>query len=150
MNWIANAFVAMVGMTPIFFATGIMERQYHIRSDVTAILWGGGIAATIAGWIVMNGRGSELVLGKPHLVILGLAVTIGALANICLFKSFAASPNPGLTVAIVDSNAVLALLLAAPLAALLPKYFVSYELRVQDIVGVVSVIVGISLISIRR
>lgn len=150
MGWIGNAFAAMLGFVPVYFATGLLDRHYNIRSDVTAVLWMAGISATLATFIVVNGRGGELVLGKPHFAMLALAATIGSLANFFLFKSLSQSPNPGLTVAIVHTDALLTFLLAVPLAMLLPNYFTRPEIRVQDIIGVLAVMVGITLITIRK
>jgi len=150
MGWIGNAFAAMLGFVPIYFATGLLERNYSIRSDVTAVYWMAGIAVSIASLIVVNGRAAELVPAKPHIVMLLLGATIGAMANTFLFRSLAQSPNPGLTVTIVHLDALVTFLLAVPIALLLPAYFNRPEIRLQDIFGVLLAVVGVALITIRK
>lgn len=150
MNWLGNALAAMLGFVPVYFASGFLERNYSIKSDVTAALWMAGISASIATVIVFQGRASELVLGKPHFVLLAMGATIGAMANLFLFKSLSQSPNPGLTVAIVHMDALITFLVAIPLAMLLPQYFTKSEVRMQDLIGILAVMFGMTLITIRK
>lgn len=149
-NWFGNAIVAMIAMIPLFFTVGLLERRFGLRSDITAVLWMVGTSIGILIWILSQGRGAEFVLRAPHIVLLGMGLVLGAITNVCLFRSFASAPNPGLTVAIVNANAVLAILIGGPLAMLLPRYFEHQTLSWGHWVGSVLVVSGVFLIGIKR
>jgi hypothetical protein len=113
----------MVVMIPLFFAVGMLERRFGLKSDIAAVLWMVGTGLGIFLWILMQGRWGEFSFQAPHVLMLVAGAVLGTITNVCLFRSFASAPNPGLTVAIVNSNAILALLIGTPLAMLLPHYF---------------------------
>ena len=150
MNWTLSALLAAIGIAPIALITSVAQRHYNIQPDVTAALWLTTVGFGICGWLVTNGRGSELVaISGMWGVILAFSITIGVAANIFLFQSIAAAPNPGLALGIFNANALFAFLFAPVLATLLPRFFPNWEFSWQQGGGVVLVIIGLGLISVK-
>ncbi len=148
MHWLTCAILATLGISPVMILTGVAQRNFGIASDVTAALWMGGVTLGIIGWIVTNGRGSELITLSPMLVsIFIFSLVVGAAANILLFQALVSAPNPGLVLGVLNTNALLAFLLAPLLAYVLPQFFPSWEFAWQHGIGIVMVVTGLGLIT---
>lgn len=107
----------------------------------------------MAGVVIWLGSHSQTRLlspTTPTLFIGLLGLTVGTVANICLYQSLGAAPNPGLPVAIVTMNSVAAYIITPVLVVLLPRYFQKMEFTWQHFIGVTLVVVGTILIAIKR
>ncbi|MBI2552084.1 hypothetical protein HYW17_02175 [Candidatus Uhrbacteria bacterium] len=141
--------VAMLCLVPAWLAIGFFDRNYQIKPDVFLIWYFLGIAITS---VLFGGSSLSTIVpsGKLVLAILLIGLTIGAIANILLFRAVAGAPNPGLPVAIANVASVGVFLVAALLSRWAPNYFNSVKTDGWSFLGVVLAIIGASLIAIRR
>lgn len=123
MTWFMRALIAMMCFVPAFVATRVMAKYYGTKPEVSLVFWGVGIVIGVVGWLLLAGRSIELAPTPARLVILAMGITIGALGNIMMFQSVNMAPNPGMAVAVVNTNAVATFLVISILALLLPKVF---------------------------
>lgn len=107
----------------------------------------GGVAIGIAIWLMLNGRGSELIsVSGKWITILVLSLIIGAYVNILFFQALATAPNPGLAMSVFNSNALMLFIVAQVLVALWPQFFPEWSFSLKQGSGVVLVIICLGLI----
>ena len=95
--WFAKSILATVSIVPAFIAIPFMKFRYGVDPLVFLAWYFGATAISIACYLVLSGRGAELVPPVPVLVaILLIGVVFGALANGALFQAIGLAPNPGL------------------------------------------------------
>lgn len=149
-HWAVLALLAMVFIMPAFHLTGIAYKNFSIMPVDTAILWIGGSGLGMLMWrifFVETPTGSHTfgLQTVMHVIILGMALTIGAAGNIFLFESLAHAPNPGYPPAIVNANAILAIPVGLLLAMFIPG-IPEWSFSWIKMTGVVLAVVGITLL----
>lgn len=151
MHWFTAALLAMIGIAPVFLLTGVAQQHFGVPSAVTAILWFGSASIGMIGWLVISGNGSEIaVVSNVRILIVLAGITIGATSNILLFYSMTVAPNPGLTAAVLNVNALVAFLAAPVLAVLVPQFFPEWQFSWTDIFGILLVVTGLGIISVNN
>lgn len=148
-NWFGQSLIAMLCLIPAWLAIGFFDRNYQVSPNIfliwyflgciiTSILFGGSpLKAIVPSW-------------KTAGVMLLIGLTIGAIANILIFRAVTSAPNPGLPVAIANVASVGVFLAAGLLSWLAPKYFGYVKTDILAFLGVVLTVIGASLIAIRR
>jgi len=148
-SWLGQSVIAMLCLIPAWLAIGFFDRNYQVRPDVFLIWYFLGIAVTS---VLFGGSSLNAIVpsGKLVGVILLIGLTIGAIANILLFRAVAGAPNPGLPVAIANVASVGVFFAASLLSRWAPSYFNSVKTDSWSFLGVVLTVIGASLIAIRR
>ena len=152
MHWLLGTILAIVGICPAFIFIGMASRTFGIQPDTNAALYFGAVSVGIVAWIIFRGRGNELVTTADfgsviHICIIVFGISIGAFANIMLFRAIDTAPNPGVVMGVFNTNALLLFLFAPLLAFLMPKYFPAAEITLRDFLGILLVIVGLFIIA---
>jgi len=147
-NWFTQSIVGLVFLTPAWLAIPFFEKNYGVPGNVFMVWYFLGCSIIVAAFGVPTW--SALVPSVPLVVaLLLIGLTIGGIANMALFTAVTNAPNPGLPVAIANVASVTTFLLAGLLAQLAPAYFAQVRVDLQSFAGIVLVIVGAALISIR-
>lgn len=148
-NWLGQSMIAMLCLIPAWLAIGFFDKHYQVRPDVFLIWYLLGIAITSA---LFGGTPLPAIVsaGRAAWAILLIGLTIGAAANILLFRAVAAAPNPGLPVAIANAASVGVFLVAALLAKSAPASFPAVKADGWSFLGVVLTVIGAAIIAIRR
>jgi hypothetical protein len=148
MNWLLESFVAMLLLVPAWLAIGFFDRNFGAKGDVFVIWYCLGI---VTAAVAYKGSLSAVV---PSVKVAGaiylIGLTIGAAANILLFRAAGNAPNPGLAVAISNVAAVGVFLAALLLARYLPKYFATPRSDGWSLLGVLLVSIGAAIIAARN
>ena len=148
-NWLGQSVIAMLCLIPAWLAIGFFDRNYQVRPDVFLIWYFLGIAVTS---VLFGGSPLNAIVPSGKLVgaMLLIGLTIGAIANILLFRAVVGAPNPGLPVAIANVASIGVFLIAALLSRWAPSYFNSVKTDGWSFLGVILTVIGASLIAIRR
>ena len=148
-NWLTQSFFAMLCLVPAWLTIGFFDKNYQIKSDVFLIWYLLGIVTTS---IFFGGSTIDKIFPslKMVAVMMLIGMTIGATANILLFRAVSAAPNPGLAVAIGNTASVGVFLAALLLSRYAPNYFNEVKFDAQALVGIILTVVGAALIAIRR
>lgn len=149
MNWFVQSLISMLCLIPTYLAIGFFDKNYQVRPDVFLIWYFLGNVITSA---FFRGLSSNTIIPSGKLVgmILLIGLTIGAIANILLFRAVSSAPNPGLPVAIVSATSIGVFLIAVLLSRWAPNHFNSVKTDVWSFLGIVFVVIGVSLIAIKR
>ncbi|MBI2217664.1 MAG: hypothetical protein HYU51_10235 [Candidatus Rokubacteria bacterium] len=150
MSWLWFSLVAATTLVPVFLSIPYFARNFHVRPDVFTSWYFGGVSIGVALWIALSEGAAALVPGGPRLLLgmLAVGVTFGAVANSSLFRAVAVAPNPGLPPVFLYSAASLAVFLAsAALAHRLPRYFSAVSRDLDQLLGILLVMVGLFLIA---
>lgn len=104
-NWLGQSMIAMLCLIPAWLAIGFLDRNYQVGPDVFLIWYFLGIAVTS---VLFGGSSLNAIVPSWKMVgaMLLIGLTIGAIANILLFRAVADAPNPGLPVAIANVASV--------------------------------------------
>jgi len=147
-NWLGQSVIAMLCLIPAWLAIGFFDRNYQVRPEVFLIWYFLGVAITS---VLFGGSSLNAIVPSKEIVgaILLIGLTVGAIANILLFRAVIVAPNPGLPVAIANVASVGVFLAAALLSRWLPSYFNSVKTDGWAFLGVVLTVIGASLIAIR-
>ena len=148
-SWLSQSIMSMLCLIPAWLAVGFFDRNYQVKPEIFLIwyLLGTVIACTFFGGSPLD---AMVPSGKLVGAILFIGFTIGAIANILLFRAVAGAPNPGLPVAITGAASVGVFIVAALLSRCAPGYFDSVKTDGWSLLGVILTIAGTSLIAIRR
>lgn len=149
-NWLGQSVVAMLCLVPAWLAIGFFDRNYQVRPDVFLIWYFLGIIITS---VLFGGSSLNAVVPSGKLVVVAILLigfTIGAIANILLFRAVAGAPNPGLPVAIANVASVGVFLVAILLSRWAPNYFNAVKTDGWSFLGVVLTVIGAALIAVRR
>jgi len=149
-TWLIKAFVAMLLLVPMFILTPVLEKSFGIRPEATFIWCVGSAVLGVFFWITCSGQSHLLALSAPAIATALYGLTLAAVGNVLLFQSVSNAPNPGVAVAVLNSNAVVIYLVVIALSAFLPRYFSAGQVSWRHLSGVLLVTVGIALISIRK
>lgn len=148
-NWILQSFTALFFLIPAWLAIGFFKRNFEVSSDVFLFWYMLGIIIALACYKELSGQ----TIGLPWKMagaILLLGLTIGAAANILIFRAVASAPNPGLALSITNATSIGVFLAAIALSRLAPNYFNSAKFDPWTFLGVILTVVGISIVAIRR
>jgi len=148
MLWFWQAVVAMLFLIVIPFLTSVMANQYGVDPKITAFWWMVGVAIGVGLYSLIRGHADVMFSAKPVLIVGGLGITIGAIANILLFKSFGNAPNPGMPEAILACNSVIAVLSTKLLVYAMPNYFGHLTFSWTQAAGAILVVSGILIFKI--
>ena len=146
MTWFLKALIAAILLIITPFMTSVLEKKYQIPSEVTLFWWTIGIGVGVGFWTVFKGYGSIMLSVRPILVAGGAAIVFGTLAHILLYQAYANSPNPGVPMAIIAGNAILAVLLTKLFSKYLPQYFSHLEFSWPHLIGAILIISGVVVI----
>lgn len=148
-NWLAQSLIAMLCLIPAWLTIGFFDKNYQIKPDVFLIWYLLGIVTTST---FFGGSTFDQIFPSWKMVaaMILIGMTIGATANILLFRAVCTAPNPGLAVSIGNTASVGVFLAAIFLSRYAPNYFKEVKFDTQALVGVALTIVGASLIAIRR
>jgi len=146
--WFSKAFVGMLLISPLMLVTGVAERNFGIRSEVTALLWMQGVSVGLIACLVQQGRGHEILAVSPMWFAILLYATIaGGPGNVLAFQALVIAPNPGLVSSILNGTALVAFILAPALALLSPTLFPPWQFSWREAFGVVLMFAGAGLIA---
>ena len=147
-NWFPQSIIAMLLLIPAWLAIGFFDRNYAVRSDVFLIWYFLGVAIT--SFLGIRSIDALVPSAKLDSLMLLVGLTIGAFANILLYRAVAGAPNPGLPVAIANVASIGVFLTAALLGRLAPRYFDPVQVDGWSLTGVILTVAGASIIAIRR
>lgn len=152
MSWALKAILATASYVPFILAIGFMARNYGVRSEATfvwfviGIIIGTPVATALFGVISV----SDLRPSWPHLTVAAMGAVFGIAYNFLLVRAIEIAPNPGMPVAIANTAAVVAFVLAPALAALLPRWFESVRFDAVHFIGIILAVAGVVMIVIKR
>lgn len=152
MNWLSQSLLATGLLIPCWIAIGFFEKNYGVKSDVFLIWY---FIGSILTWVWMSSSGGSNLSGVlpsfwVALSILLVGATLGAGANLLLFRAVETAPNPGVPVAISSFASVGLFLISILLAKVLPGYFSSVKFDTQSLIGVILTVVGVSTLALKR
>lgn len=136
MNWIFYALIA-------FFAWGIANLgfRYISEKDPVAMTLFMYVAATavLGGYTLVTFGDRDVSLNKYGIVaaLMGLGSIVGTIA---IIKGTEIAPNPGYVIAISSASVII--------VTLLSLFIYGSELSLINLIGVVTVVVGIALLSL--
>lgn len=147
-QWLVQALIGMALIVPGWIAIPFFNRNFGIASDIflTWYLLGGAIGAIaftrlpITSFFPSTGIISAIVL---------LGILLCGLANLFIFRSVAAAPNPGLAVAIVNAASVIVFFFTAVLAKLSPRFFDPVRIDATSLLGTILTVIGATLIAVK-
>jgi len=148
-SWVAQSFIALFCLIPAWLAIGFFDRNFKVSSDVFLFWYMLGIIIALACFKGFSGE----TIGLPWKMagaILIIGLTVGAIANIMIFRAVAGAPNPGLALSIANAANVGVFLAAFALSLWAPSYFNSAKFDSWSFLGVMLVVVGVSIVVIRR
>jgi len=149
MDWYMKSVVAMLLMTPFFILANAFGRLGN-KPEAMMFYW---FVATFIGigfWMVYTGQVKDLVPNKQLMILFAIGIACGAVGNILIVQAIVESSNPGLPVAIVGTNSLVIFMLTPLLAVVAPKYFQHIRFDWISLLGILLVVGGIFLISIKR
>lgn len=149
MDWYLKSIVAMLLMTPFMILANAFGRMGN-KPEAMMLYW---FVATFIGigfWMVHTGQVKDLVPNKQLVLLFLIGIACGAVSNILLIKAIVEASNPGLPVAIVGTNSLVIFLVTPLLALFVPKYFQHVRFDWISLFGILLVVGGIFLITIRR
>ena len=146
MDWFWKSIVAMILLVVIPFVASVLQNKFKVPAEVTLVWWMIGVGLGVGFWSFFKGYSSVMFSAKPVLIAGGLGITIGVLANVFLFQAFANCSNPGVPMAIVSANAILAVFLTKWLSKLSPEYFSHISFSWAHLAGAVLIVSGVVVI----
>lgn len=147
-NWLGQSLLATALLVPCWLAIGFFDRNFGVKSDVFVIWYYIGVIAT-----TLYTKKPEVTLVPSLALVAGMVVigaTIGAGANVLLYRAVASAPNPGLPIAISDWASVGVLVVALMLGKVFPGFFPEGKIDLWQLIGVLLTVAGVSIIAIRR
>ena len=146
--WFAKSIMATVSIVPAFIAIPFMKFRYGVDPLVFLAWYFGATAISIACYLVLSGRGAELVPPVPVLVaILLIGVVFGALANGALFQAIGLAPNPGLPPVMYATSSMLVFFLSVALAGSFPNLFKPVVADLGRVGGIALILIGLYLLA---
>ena len=140
MDWFWKSIVASLILIIIPFLTSVMKVKFQVQPEITVVWWMMGVGLGVGLWSCAKGYA---IFSTPVLIVGLLGITVGALANIFLFQAFGSCPNPGIPMAIVSANVIIAVALTKILAIYFPQYFAHLNFSWAHLVGSVLIISGV-------
>lgn len=148
MIWFWQAFAAMLLLVVVPFLASAMWKNYGILPEITSLWWMISTGIGIGLWSFYKGYSNVMFSLKPILIVGGIGITLGALANILLFKAFGDAPNPGIPMAIVACNSVIAVIFTKFLSEMMPGYFSHLSFSWPELLGALLVVSGITVFKV--
>ena len=144
MDWFWKSIIATVLLIVVPFLTSVMKVKAQVEPEVTLFWWMISVGIGVGLWSFFKGQ--AVFSATPILIVGALGITVGVLANIFLFQAFASCPNPGIPMAIVSANAIIAVVLTKWLSVYFPQYFAHLSFSWVHLTGSVLIVSGIALI----
>ncbi len=144
-----KSFIATLALVPGIILTEFIGRYYGVKPIAMAVVWFTGATLGLWLWSLYLKGASELTFSMPLLVMFIGGLTSGALVNVMLFSAVVSAPNPGLPVAILNSAALLIFCTTLILAIFLPQYFAKIPFNIYHFFGIIFILAGVGLISLK-
>lgn len=147
-QWLAQALIGMALIVPGWIAIPFFNRNFGIATDIF-LAWYllGGVLGTViftrlplVSFFPSTGSVSAIIL---------LGILLCGLANLFIFRSVAAAPNPGLAVAIVNAASVIVFFFTAILAKSSPRFFDPVRIDATSLLGTTLTVIGAMLIAFK-
>jgi hypothetical protein len=150
-GWFGKSLIAAVLFVVPFISVGFFSRNFSLKPEVILVWYGIGLAfGCFSGTIVFKiVKLSELSPTIPLVMVAMVGIFFSAIPNILLYQSLAVAPNPGLPMAVINISAILTFFVTIALANFLPKWFVAAKFDWVHIAGIILIILGASLISLK-
>ena len=143
-----QSLVATLMLVPIWLSIRYFDRNCGVRPEIFLVWYFIGVVATTG--LYRAASGVMLVPSWIHiLAIMGIGLTLGAGANMLIFRAVAEAPNPGLPLAIMSTANVGVFLLAVVLSRTWPEHFASVEVDWWKLFGVLLAELGVAIIVLR-
>jgi len=149
-EWLVKAIVSMLFFIPGSFAVPVVQRNFGVRPEVILSWWLLGILLGVSVWLGSQSQLRLLMPSAPTLIVGLLGLTVGTVANICLYQSIAAAPNPGLPVAVRATNAAVVYVITPILVFVMPRYFHNLEFTWHHFLGVTLIVAGTVLVALKQ
>jgi hypothetical protein len=147
--WLSLGVVVCLTLNTLLIAK---LKEAGIKADVVALYWFLFVAVGLATALVLKGDSLLPPAASvppqrwwPLLVLAGAGL-VGTVANLCFFSAVFAAPNPGYVTAIRSCEAVLVAVTAVGLSG---AYAQRYSLGILQLGGIVLIITGVALLSMR-
>ena len=149
MGWLAKSFIAMMAFVPGIILTEFIGRYYHIKPLLMAGVWFLGVTLGLWAWLWYTKEASGITFSMPLFSMFIGGLIFGALVNVMLFSAILIAPNAALPVAIVNSAALVVFIATILLAVFLPQYFLRVPFSSYHFFGIILIIVGVGLLSLK-
>lgn len=150
-NWSWQAILAGIILVPVWLAIPFFAKNLNIRPEI-AVNWyflGVSLGSPILLRIFSEVPKTDFFPDPPKIYLLLIGLTAGALINILLFAAVNNAPNPALATTLSGGVSNIIMFTAAFfLAIYLPAYFNPVEFGVKKFLGILTVVLGIFLISL--
>ena len=147
--WLWFSAIATVSVAPVLLSIVFFAKHYQVKPEAFTTWYFASVAAGVALWLWLAGRGADLHPGGPGaalgIVLVGLS--FGAAANAFLVRAVSLAPNPGLPSVMYAGASVIVFFASAALADRLPRFFGRVNTDLDRFVGIVLVIAGMFLIA---
>ena len=146
--WFAKSILATICIVPSFIAIPFIKFRYGVDPLVFLAWYFAATAVSIVVYLLLSGRGGEIVL--PALVvitILLIGAIFGALANGALFQAIGLAPNPGLPPVMYATSSMIVFFLSVALASSFPALFKPVVADLGRVAGIVLILTGLFLLA---
>lgn len=152
MGWFGKSVIAGLLFVVPFLSINFFIRNFQLKPEVILFWYLVGTELGCFGGAILLKivRLSEFSLSVPLAVVVALGVIFGSSSNILLYQAIAGSPNPAMPVAIININTAIAFFAAIGLAAILPKWFDVGKFGFMQFCGIVLIVLGVVLLSLKR
>ena len=156
LSWIWKSIIAMLLIVPLVLLAGFFRSNYGVKSEGVLFAWVAGVAV---GIICLSEFGVAGLNAKnlyqpfwPLVCIFFIGMISGTFANVFLIMAMfdPAVPNPAIPYAIFGINPAVAYLLTLGAALIFPQFFKGIEFRITDLLGVVLMVAGMTVLIYRR
>ena len=152
LGWFGKSVIAAILFIIPFLSVGFFNRNFGLKPEAILVWYGIGLAFGCFGWtLALNTiQLNELSFNWPLFVAAIIGAMFSALPNILLYQALVTAPNPGLPMAIINVSTVLTFFAALVLAKLLPQWFSVAKFDWIHFSGIVFVVAGVVLLSLKR
>ena len=146
--WFAKSILATICIVPSFIAIPFIKFRYGVDPLVFLAWYFAATAVSIVLYLLLSGRGGEIVPPAPVLIaILLIGAIFGALANGALFQAIGLAPNPGLPPVMYATSSMIVFFLSVALASSFPALFKPVVADLDRVAGIVLILTGLFLLA---
>lgn len=156
MGWMGRAIMGMFAIVPSWMGVDFFQKNFNIRGEIMMVWYFAGVVLGSSVLMRMMSMAStgDFLPSRGKLLILILGLTCGAIANLLIFGATALAAslgkNPALVVIITNMASVVVFFLSAALSYLAPAYVSQIKFNLFDLIGVLTIIVGMGIIIVNR